>query len=239
MPSQFSGRFIPKRKPPKQVDGWSLTLADMMTLLLCFFVVIVSISKVDPNRYEAMSDILAEAMQGKAAPSKRASADPARMKINQKSKNLFELQLEMAKLLGKETKAVNLKLRPDAVAINLQGGVFFHLGSAELTSDALRILDKLTQPLTEASYKLTIEGHSDNLPIRSEQFPSNWELSSARASSVARYLIAQGFPKDDIRVMGLADTQPLAPNTDKKGKAIKANQSKNRRVVILVRPIKG
>ena len=118
------------------------------------------------------------------------------------------------------------------------GGVFFKLGSAELTSEALRILDKLATPLTEAHYKLTIEGHSDNLPIKSAQFPSNWELSSARASSVARYFIAQGFPKDSIQVMGLADTQPLAPNEDKKGKSIKANQSKNRRVVILVRPVK-
>lgn len=235
---QFSNSFIPKRKPKQAETGWRLTLADMMTLLLCFFVVIVSVSKVDPNRYEAMSDILAEAMKGKAAPSKR-TPEQARMKVDQKSKNLFELQLELAKLLGIETRAVNLKLRPDAVAINLKGGVFFQLGSAELTSDALRILDKLSGPLTEAHYKLTIEGHSDNLPIRSAQFPSNWELSSARASSVARYFIAQGFPKDDIQVMGLADTQPLAPNMDKSGKAIPANQSKNRRVVILVRPTKG
>jgi len=236
---QIPGNFIPKRpRPPKDNTGWQLTLADMMTLLLCFFVLIVSVSKVDPNRYEAMSDILAEAMQGKAAPSKR-TAEQAMTPVDKKSKNLFELQLELARLIGKESKAVNLKLRPDAVAINLKGGVFFQLGSADLTSEALRILDKLAIPLTEAHYKLTIEGHSDNLPIHSAQFPSNWELSSARASSVARYFIAQGFPKDDIRVMGLADTQPLAPNTDKKGKNISANQSMNRRVIILVRPIKG
>jgi len=235
---QFSNSFIPKRKPRPQNDGWSLTLADMMTLLLCFFVLIVSISKVDTHRYEAMSDIMAEAMKGKAAPSKR-TAEQAKMQVDQKSKNLFELQLELAKLIGKESKAVNLKLRPDAVAINLKGGVFFKLGSAELTSDALRILDKLAKPLTDAHYKLTIEGHSDNLPIKSTQFPSNWELSSARASSVARYFIAQDFPKDDIRVMGLADTQPLAPNMNKAGNSIPENQSKNRRVVILVRPIKG
>ncbi|QJB55898.1 OmpA family protein [Pseudodesulfovibrio sp. zrk46] len=230
--------FIPRRKQPPQHDGWSLTLADMMTLLLCFFVIIVSISKVDTNRYEAMSDILAEAMKGKAAPSKR-TAEQSLMKVNQKEKNLFELQLELAKLVGRESKAVNLKMRPDAVAINLKGGVFFKLGSAELTSDALRILDKLARPLSEANYKLTIEGHSDNLPIKSTQFPSNWELSSARASSVARYFIAQGLPKDNIRVMGLADTQPLAPNVDKAGVSIPENQSKNRRVVILVRPVKG
>ncbi len=234
---QIPGKFIPKKKPRPADLGWRLTLADMMTLLLCFFVLIVSVSKVDPHRYEAMSDILAEAMQGKAAPSKR-TAEHAATPVEKKTKNLFELQLELAKLIGKESKAVNLKLRPDAVAINLKGGVFFKLGSADLTSEALRILDKLTAPLTEAHYKLTIEGHSDNLPIKSTQFPSNWELSSARASSVARYFIAQDFPKDDIRVMGLADTQPLAPNATKAGKSIPANQSKNRRVVILVRPIK-
>lgn len=234
---EIPGSFIPKKKPqPVDDGGWRLTLADMMTLILCFFVLMISVAKVDQHRFEAMSDILAEAMQGKAAPSKR-TAEQAATPVDRKSKNLFELQLELAKLIGKESRAVNLKLRPDAVAINLKGGVFFQLGSAGLTSEALRILDKLTQPLMEAKYKLTIEGHSDNLPIHSPQFPSNWELSSARASSVARYFIAQGFPKDDIQVMGLADTKPLAPNTDKKGKSIPANQSKNRRVVILVRPI--
>ncbi|MBC17750.1 MAG: flagellar motor protein MotB [Desulfovibrio sp.] len=232
---QYSKSFQPKKKQHRHETGWSLTLADMMTLLLCFFVIIVSISKVDTNRYEAMSDVLAEAMQGKAAPSKREATE-ARHAVDKKSKNLFELQLELAKLIGTETKAVNLKLRPDAVAINLKGGVFFQLGSANLTTDALRILERLAAPLTEAHYKLTIEGHSDNLPIQSEHFPSNWELSSARASSVARYFVAQGFPKNDIRVMGLADTQPLAPNVDASGNPIPDNQSLNRRVVILVSP---
>ena len=187
--------------------------------------------------YEAMSDILAEAMMGKNAPSKR-TAEQAQTPADRKSKNLFALQLELAKLIGRKSRAVNLKLRPDAVAINLKGSVFFKLGSAELTGEALRILDKLASPLTDAHYKLTIEGHSDNLPIKSAQFPSNWELSSARASSVARYFIAQDFPKDAIQVMGLADTRPLSPNQDKQGKSIPANQSKNRRVVILVRPVK-
>ena len=228
---------IPNKKTSPADGGWQLTLADMMTLILCFFVIMLSVAKIDPHRYEAVSDIMAEAMKGKAAPSKR-TADQALIQVDKKSKNLFELQLELAKLIGKESKAVNLKMRPDAVAINLTGGIFFQLGSADLTGEALRILDKLATPLTGAKYKLTIEGHSDNLPIHSTQFPSNWELSSARASSVARYFIAQGFPKDNIRVMGLADTRPLAPNVNKKGDPIPANQSINRRVVILVQPAK-
>lgn len=234
---QLGGNFIPKRKRPVPDGGWRLTLADMMTLLLCFFVVMLSVSKIDPHRYEAMSDILAEAMKGKAAPSlKSGELQQPLTPVAKKQKNLFELQLELAKLIGRESKAVRLKLRPDAVAINLKGGVFFQLGSADLTTRAVTILDKLAQPLTDAHYKLTIEGHSDNLPIKSAQFPSNWELSSARASSVARYFIAQGFPKDDIQVMGLADTKPLAPNTDDQDNDIPENQAKNRRVVILVRP---
>lgn len=233
---QFSNSLIPRKKPRPPENGWSLTLADMMTLLLCFFVLLVTVSKVDPHRFEAMSDVMAEAMKGKAAPSKRAP-EQAMAPQEKKQKNLFELQLDLAKLIGPQSKAVNLKLRPDAVAVNLKGGVFFQLGSANLTSEALTLLDKLAAPLTQANYKLTIEGHSDNLPIKSGQFPSNWELSSARASSVARYFIAQGFPKEQIQVMGLADTRPLAPNTDKGGKSIPENQSKNRRVVILVRPL--
>lgn len=239
---QNNNGFTLKRKAQSKEGGWALTLADMMTLLLCFFVIILTVSKVDESRYEAISDVMSEAMKGKNAPSARSeqtSADQVQMTVGAKAKNLFQLQLEMAKLIGKESKAVNLKMRPDSVAINLQGGVFFQLGSANLTSEAIRILDKLAMPLKGAHYKLTIEGHSDNLPIKSTQFPSNWELSSARASSVARYLIAQGFPKNDIQVMGLADTQPLAPNMTKSGKSIPANQSKNRRVVILVRPIKS
>ncbi|MEF2230054.1 MAG: OmpA family protein [Pseudodesulfovibrio sp.] len=229
--------FTPRR-PRREDSGWQLTLADMMTLILCFFVILVSVAKVDPARYEAVSGILAEAMKGADAPSRRAAEIPSSPE-DKKQRNLFELQLELARLVGRESGAATLKLRPDAVAIDLRGGVFFKLGSADLTGEALTILDKLAGPLTSARYDLTVEGHSDNLPIKSSQFPSNWELSSARASSVARYLIAQGFPRDAIRVMGLADTRPLAPNEDAAGNPLPDNQARNRRVVILVRPAKG
>lgn len=232
---RYSDNFIPRHKRTPQDNGWQLTLADMMTLILCFFVIIVAVSKVDQNKYEAISEVLAEAMKSKEAVERlkgETIADPT----ERKTKNLFELQLELAKLIGKDATGVELKLRPDAVAVNLRGGVFFQIGSANLTQQAVTMLDRLADPLTGANYKLTIEGHSDNLPMHSAQFPSNWELSSARASSVARFLIDRGFPKDRIRVMGLADTQPLVPNTDGSGKDIPENQAKNRRVTLLVRP---
>ena len=105
-----------------------------------------------------------------------------------------------------------------------------------MTRKALDLLGIITRPLLDIPYKITVEGHSDNIPIQSTQFPSNWELSSARASAVARYLIAQGFPKEKIQVVGLADTRPLVPNQDDNGDPIPENQSRNRRIVILVTP---
>ena len=232
---QFSNGFIPKRPSRPPDHGWRLTLADMMTLLLCFFVIMLSVSKVDATRYEAMADILADAMSGKPP---EQTAQPGAVKVDRTAQSLFQLQVELARLVKESpwADAVELKLRPDAVAINLKGSVLFGSGKAVLSSPAITILDKVVQPLMAAQYFLTIEGHSDNVPIRSQQYPSNWELSSARASAVARYFIAQGFPKNDIQVLGLADTRPLAPNLDQAGAPIPANQSKNRRVVILVKP---
>ncbi len=218
----------------EEPSNWALSFADMMTLLLCFFVLMLTVSKVDPTRYEAVSSIMAEAMKGKDAPSIRKKNEQISPKARQK--NLFELQLELSKRIGNETEALSLKLRPDAVAVNLKGAAFFKSGDATLTTRAISILDRLAKPLNSQQYKLTIEGHSDNLPIHSDKFPSNWELSSARASSVARFLIANGFPPERIKVTGLAATRPLAPNTDKAGNSIPENQARNRRVVILVSP---
>lgn len=231
---------FPKRAPRQHEQGnWALSFADMMTLLLCFFVLMLAVSKVDPERYEAISSIMAESMKGKDAPSRQSASNALQTQAEKKEKNLFELQLELARSIGKDTGALSLKLRPDAVAINLKGAVFFKLGDATLTRRAEAILNRIVSPLTQQKYKLAIEGHSDNLPIHSDKYPSNWELSSARASSVARFFIARGFPKDDIAVMGLADTRPLAPNVDRTGAAIPENQSRNRRVIILVKPGKS
>ncbi len=231
-PGSFN--FRPKKKKQPVIRGWELTLADMMTLLLCFFVIMLSVAKVDQKQYEAVADVMAEAMQGKAAPSKR-NAQEMRMSVEPKTRNLFELQLELAKLIGRETRAVKLKLRPDTVAIELRGGIFFKLGSADLTPDALRILDKLARPLTEAHYKLTMRAlrqsaHSlRTIPVQLELHqPAHHPWPGTYRA---------GPPAKDIQVMGLADTRPLAPNMDKDGKDIPANQAKNRRIVILVRPI--
>ncbi|WP_022662214.1 OmpA/MotB family protein [Paucidesulfovibrio longus] len=228
--------FVPKRKPRDDDpdSGWSLTLADMMTLLLCFFVLMLTVAKVDRDKYDAMSSVMAQAMGGKAAPVRegRPLDGAVRTAVGQEQKNLFELQLELAALIGQDRDHVELKMRaePHAVAISLGDRILFDLGKAELKPAARALLARLAGPLSGTRYALTIEGHTDNLPIQSAQFPSNWELSSARASAVARFFIEDGFPKERIRVVGLADTRPKASNDTEEGRR------KNRRVVILVRP---
>ncbi len=237
MPEQFQ---LKKKAPQGEEGGWALTLADMMTLLLCFFVLLLAIADVDKQKYKDVSDSLASAM-GVPVPPKGSAleymgAPTARMQINREQRNLFELQLEMARLVGKESDALEIEMRPDSVALNLKGAVFFGLGEADLTPRARKVLGRIAPALAKSPYEVVVEGHTDNIPMRSSQFPSNWELSSARASAVARFLLANGFSKKRIKVLGMADTKPLLPNTDGFGNPIPENQEKNRRVTLLIYP---
>lgn len=216
-----------RKKEAAEHEEWQLTLADMMTLLLCFFVLIASISSVDMGRYKAISDIMGEAMKSKVA------------QDHEKKKNLKEFQNELESIIGPEIMGVQLELRSGAVAINLKGAILFNKGSAILTEEALSLLSKIAGSLLNIRYRIEVEGHSDNIPMKSGKFPSNWELSSARASAVARFFIDYGFPKNKIKVLGLADTMPLLPNEDEYGRPIPENQAQNRRVVILVSPLEG
>lgn len=228
------------KKPTQEGEGgWALTLADMMTLLLCFFVLMLAIADVDQNKYKSVSDSLAEAMGVDVQGRNPQAASGARISISQDQRNIFEMQLEMSRLVGRETEALKIKMRPDSVAIILKGNFFFQSGKADLTPAATNVLKQIVPTLAKSPYDIVVEGHSDNIPMKSAQFPSNWELSSARASAVARYLLAHGFNKKRIKVMGMADTSPMYPNEDEKGNPIPENQKRNRRVTLLVFPPKA
>jgi chemotaxis protein MotB len=149
---------------------------------------------------------------------------------------LLDLRLALAESVGKDNKDVRLHLRPDSVAVVLKGAVFFNSGEADLTPRARVLLREIAAPLLRAGYPMTIEGHTDDIPISTGEFPSNWELSAARAAAVARYLEDLGFPHGKMSILGLADTRPVLPNRDPQGRAIPKNQAQNRRITILVHP---
>lgn len=225
------------RRAARDEEGgnWELSFADMMTLVLCFFILVVAVSEVDRAQYDQVADSLGEAM-GAKAPEKAKPDIPSEWR--QKLKKLEDVRRDMQARVRTSPDALSLEMRPDAVAVNLHGQVFFGLGSAELTATARDILDDLAPSILNLPYRVTVEGHTDDIPITSAQFPSNWELSASRASAVARFLIERGFPASQVQVKGLADTHPLHPNRDVYGNPIPANQAKNRRIVILVEPVR-
>ncbi|HUY68813.1 MAG TPA: flagellar motor protein MotB [Alphaproteobacteria bacterium] len=121
------------------------------------------------------------------------------------------------------------------VSLQMSSAAFFASASAELSARGKVILQKEAARLKTARYKnynIVVEGYTDDQPIHTAAFPSNWELSAARAASVVRFLITQGLPADRLRAAGYGDTHPIAPNRDAHGRPIPANQAKNRRVVI-------
>jgi chemotaxis protein MotB len=129
-----------------------------------------------------------------------------------------------------------VKTRPGEVDIELASTSFFSAGSAQLKREAVPVLEHVLaqiKPFLAASDMVVkIEGHTDDTPSVSKQFPSNWELSTARASNVVRFFIAKGIPANRLMVTGYADTKPKVANRDATGKAIPENQLLNRRVVI-------
>lgn len=117
---------------------------------------------------------------------------------------------------------------------------FFGSGSATLSNSGEVILQHVVTDLKSEEFKdylVTVEGHTDDAPIGTSEFPSNWELSTARAAAVVRFFLDRGIPARRLRAAGYADTFPLVSNRDANGKAIPENQAKNRRVVIALEKV--
>jgi chemotaxis protein MotB len=215
-----------RRYDDNRTDDWLITYADMITLILCFFAIILSVSSVKKENLDQATHSVAEQF---AAPSPTSS----RLTKPSKDKN------SLAVIMQKE-KGVTVETGDRYTAIELNSAPFFASGSAELSPGGIQLLKELTPRLQGENfhgYIITVEGHTDDVPIETTLFPSNWELSTARAASVVRALIANGIPAAKLRAAGYADIMPKAPNRDGTGRPIPENQARNRRVVIKLEKI--
>lgn len=140
-----------------------------------------------------------------------------------------------------QTATPALDLKGDRIEIiEVESSAFFDRASAAITAKGAALLEGLAARLAAKDYEgymITVEGHTDDTPIRTRQFPSNWELSTSRASAVVHKLIKDGLAPQRLRAAGYADTMPKLPNRDAQGKALPANQAHNRRVVIKLEKI--
>ncbi len=197
---------------------WLLSYADLMTLLVGFFALLLSFSKIDVESFEKVRKETTEIFGGEY------------QKPFQKLKD--ELK-DNVKLQGLNDKAVFDELEK-GLSITFRGSVFFDSGSADLKPEAIELLKKVIPTIKKQNtqFNVVVEGHTDDNLIKSDKFPSNWELSSNRASAVLRLFEENGFPKTKLRAIGFADTLPVVPNRASSGEISPENQSQNRRIVI-------
>ena len=204
---------------------WLLSYADMMTLLFSFFALLMSFSKIDVESFEKVRKETTEIFGGEY------------QKPFQQMKN--ELK-DKVRLQGLNDKAVFDELEK-GVTITFRGSVFFDSGSAELKPEAIELLKRVIPVIKKqnSEFNVVVEGHTDDSPMRSDRFPSNWELSSNRASAVLRLFEDNGFNRSQLRAIGFADTLPVVPNRGPAGETLPENQGQNRRIVVkLIRTTK-
>lgn len=205
-------------------EPWLVSYADMMTLLFGFFVVLYNLeaskAKDDANTIRIKKE-LAKYFGGTYVSPTEEIGEKLMKKV------VADLALK---------SSMKVEITPDGLKINLMSAVLFDPGSAEFLPQAASVLGDLSLLLLESKdkIKVTVEGHTDDSPISNQRFPSNWELSAARASRVVRLFAAGGFPEEKLSAVGLSSTHPVMPNRGPTGEPIRINQSKNRRVVIRV-----
>ena len=219
------GQSWAKRTPKRdESDDWMTTFADMATLLLAFFVLLAAISKVDPVLYEQIKAGMAKGI------GQRDIERPIEALRN---------DITAAVELMKVDDVVGLGVDQQGLVIDFATSAFYEPGSAEIRDEVEDVFKRVAMTLGSPKYRnfqIEVQGHTANTPIQSEIYPSNWELSSARASGVIRLFIDEGLRDQRMRAVGFADTAPKVPNTGPDGTPLPNNQDINRRVTVRVMP---
>ncbi|MDB5935088.1 MAG: flagellar motor protein MotD [Massilia sp.] len=222
-------------------ERWLISYADFITLLFAFFVVMYAISVVNEGKYRVFSDALGSAFGGRDAPKAAVEAVPVIALPNLAAKRRAEaMRRERERLttlardltstlapLVKEGK-VRVTQNSRGVSVEINASVLFDSGEATLTPNSKEALLALAVLLRNDPHTLQVEGHTDNAPIRSPIFPSNWELSAVRASSVVRLFADAGVPAARMTVVGHGSNIPVAANDEPAGRA------RNRRVAVTI-----
>lgn len=248
---EFNGEYGGYKKLTRRDPKWLVSFADLMSLLFAMFVMLLSMADFKKDAFSETAGPIAEAFDSKAPkvsilphPGVQGPALP--MKIPEPSEEDYEdapppsqspqsmaidvaahLRFVMAKEL--ERQMVEVVDRDNMVVIRFRDRAAFALAERELTPDILPTIDNIIAVLAKYPGRIRIEGHTDDIPISTEMFRSNWDLSAARAASVVHYLLRAGaIDPSRISAEGFADSRPLVPNDTPEGRA------RNRRVEISI-----
>jgi chemotaxis protein MotB len=212
--------------PPKRhltdenVDSWLMSYADMVTLLMCFFIIFVSVSE---PRKERLS-MLSSGMGGKFGTVDMATPF-----------NGVERALQGIIETNQSFNDMAVESNEKSVFVEIANKILFKPNSAEFAEEKLPLLAEVVTTLKAVDfldYRLIVEANTSDEPPQSGLYATNWDLSSARAARVVRVFIEHGISPKNIQAVGLADSQPRVPNLDQNNKPIQTNRERNERVVI-------
>ncbi|MCL7462348.1 OmpA family protein [Pseudomonas sp. NW5] len=207
----------------EEEESWLMTYLDMLTLLLVLLVVMLAFA--GKNTGDAVRQLPA-VLSGQSVLPEGAGLLKGSGPDMQTAEGMPD-PLEGLEL-GALGEDIDVVVKEGTVSFRISSEILFSSGQAELSLDGLRVLRQLISVLNSSTHNVAVVGHTDNVPIRNVRFPSNWELSSARAGSVVRYLESNGVASNRLRAVGYADTQPLVDNASAEGKAT------NRRVELIL-----
>ncbi|HEY8344819.1 MAG TPA: flagellar motor protein MotB [Bacillota bacterium] len=212
---------------------WMTTYSDMVTLLLCFFVLLFSFSHIEQEKYEAVAESLRMAFSGLPnILSGGKTLDGARVSVADPIPQEFRhVRDQIQELLVREglTGQAEIYMEERGMVVSFKEGLLFAIGSADLKTEAKKLLQEVGRILARDKHFIRVEGHTCDLPIRNAKYPSNWELSTSRATNVTRHLIEQvGLDPRRLAATGYAEFRPRVPNTSEE------NRVKNRRVDLLL-----
>ena len=222
-------------------ERWLLTYADLITLLMAFFVILYALAVTDHTKVSDLENALRNAFNITSGAGQTALNGAPNVLVGGATPVDFAL-IEMQKQIEEAAKeangegAVSTKMTERGLVVSLASSAFFDAGGAYLKPDAIKIMKKVASNLKRSNRNILVEGHTDDTPINTRQFPSNWELSTARATTVVRYFIEMHrIPPNRLSAAGYGEYKPLVSNSSSD------NRAKNRRVdiVILRSDIKG
>jgi len=216
-------RIIHKEHPSQ--DRWLLTYADLITLLLGLFVILYAMSNIDKKKYSQwVAAFGGEFGSGKV---EMGNGSPLMNELAEQFR-IEKLLKEVLEIDGNNT-ALSTSIDERGVTIHIQEELLFPSGESKLKGSSFRMLDSLSSALRKIPNDIRIAGHTDNIPIATEEFPSNWHLSVSRAMNTGYYLIEHHkFNQEKLSVVGYGESKPIAANTTEKSRAL------NRRVDIVV-----
>jgi chemotaxis protein MotB len=212
-------------------DRWLLSYADLVTLLLAVFTTLYAASTIDAQKLAPLSSSMREAFDTPPAP-KADDVPPTVPPVTVVSAQpQQDLQAQLAQALAQALKLDRIRMHRDArgLVLSLPEEAAFGVGSSDVSGEALEMIDRIAAAVAPTPNAIRIEGHTDDVPIRTSEYTSNWELSTARASAVVEYLVtSSNLAPARLSAAGYGEFHPRVPNDSAE------NRASNRRIDIVI-----